>query len=364
MSRWPIPEVFRWGSDGRSIELLDQTRLPEEELYLRLTTAEEVAEAISSLRVRGAPAIGVVAAMGVAIGMRRIQERLGGGTQAEIQRGFEQLLDLLERTRPTGRNLTWALERVREAFRRETGPGIGAKVEALRREADRIAREEGEMCERIGSAGLPLIPEEGVGIMTHCNAGALATGGIGTALAPVYRAHARGTPLKVFACETRPVLQGARLTAWELTRAGIHVTVITDSMAASVMRDGKVGLVIVGADRVAANGDFANKVGTYSLAVLARDHGIPFYVAAPRSTFDGSLRSGAEIPIEERAEAEIRTGREGFVVPSAARVWNPAFDVTPEHLVTGLVTDRGLLRPPYTAAIRRLLSPDMVEVPE
>jgi methylthioribose-1-phosphate isomerase len=252
-------------------------------------------------------------------------------------------------------NLGWALDRLGAVFEGSVGEGVPAQVEALIREADRVAAEDEEMCRLMGEHGAEVIPPEGAGILTHCNAGALATGGMGTALAPIYTVHARGVPVKVYADETRPLLQGARLTAWELDRAGVEVTVITDSMAASLMRTGKVNLVITGTDRVAANGDVANKIGTYGVAVLAREHGIPFYVASPRSTFDPKSPGGADIPIEERDEGEVRGLAGRMTAASGARVWNPAFDVTPHHLVTAFITDGGILRPPFHASIARLL---------
>jgi len=387
---------MRWSSDGDAVELLDQTLLPTEERYLRLESAEEVAEAISSLRVRGAPAIGIAGAMGLALGMEGALRELrgdsgdvgAGGSEGGAGEGeavgagrheaagdaplesrlsdrLESLRDTLKRTRPTGRNLEWALERLVQTYRRNVGDGIDAAVEGLRREAEAIRKEDEEMCRRIGEAGLEVLPTdsgaassgEATGVLTHCNAGALATGGLGTALAPVYLARERGRTLEVFASETRPVLQGARLTAWELGRSGISSTVLTDLATGALMKEGRIRLVVVGADRIAANGDVANKIGTYALAVLAHHHGIPFYVAAPRSTFDPELASGEEIAIEERDPSEVRglAGRE--TAPREAGVWNPAFDVTPAHLVTAFLTDGGILRPPYEITIADLLAP-------
>jgi methylthioribose-1-phosphate isomerase len=351
LSRIPLP--VSWTEDGSAIRLLDQTLLPGEERYLRLETVEAVAEAIRSLRVRGAPAIGIAAAFGLAIGvMRRVE-----AGEPDLPDGMEKDRKHLLSTRPTAVNLAWALERVAGAFfRAEEGPQ--ARVAAVTEEANRVAEEDRELCRLMGEHGLDVIPEEGASILTHCNAGALATGGMGTALAPIYAATARGIPVKVFADETRPLLQGARLTSWELSRAGVEVTVITDSMAGALMKAGGVNLVITGTDRVAANGDVANKIGTYGVAVLAREHGIPFYVASPRSTFDPRAKSGAEIPIEERDGGEIRGEGERRIVPPEVQVWNPAFDVTPAHLVTAFITDGGILRPPYDVAIARLLESD------
>jgi len=351
-----IPLSVRWSDDGLAIHLLDQTLLPGEERYIRLETVEEVAEAISSLRVRGAPAIGITAALGLAMGVRRRIER-GAGTRGggELESGFQEDSELLRGTRPTAVNLPWALDRLSLVFAETTSEDGESQLEALTREANAIAGEDREMCRLIGEHGVELIPEEGAGVLTHCNAGALATGGMGTALAPIYAAHARGIPIKLYADETRPLLQGARLTAWEAARVGVETTVVTDSMAGALMGKGRVDLVMVGADRVAANGDVANKIGTYGVAVLARHHGIPFYVALPRSTFDPLASEGREIPIEERGPSEV--GRIGGqkVVPPGVPVWNPAFDVTPAHLVTAFITDGGVLRPPFGTSIADLL---------
>jgi len=377
-----LPVPVHWTADGLAVSLLDQTLLPDEERYLRLETVEEVAEAIASLRVRGAPAIGIAAAMGLAMGGRRRLEGDGPGIPRESRRernqprpdgepapvgtpgmpagdleaGFRTDRDLLLATRPTAVNLSWAMERMTGVFATAGRQGERARVEALLREAGAIAREDRDMCRRIGEHGLEVIPEEGATILTHCNAGALATGGMGTALAPVYAAHALGLPVEVFADETRPLLQGARITAWELRRAGVPVTIITDSMAAALMKEGRVNLVLVGADRVAANGDVANKIGTYGLAVLARHHGIPFYVALPRTTFDPSLQGGGAIPIEARDSSEVLGMAGRRIAPEGAKAWNPAFDVTPAHLVTAFITDEGILRPPYRASIARVLA--------
>lgn len=317
-----------WG-EGHVVRLLDQTRLPAEELWLTISTVDAMAEAIRSLRVRGAPLIGIAAAMGVAMAARR----LGGGA---TRRGVSEVCDALAVTRPTAVNLVWALDRMRSrAAATAEGADLGL---ALVEEAQSIWDEDRVMCRRIGEAGLPLVPDGAV-IHTHCNAGALATGGIGTALAPIYLAHEAGRRVSVVADETRPLLQGSRLTAWELTRAGIPTTVIGDGMAASRLRRGDVTCVIVGADRIARNGDVANKIGTYPLALAARAHAVPFYVAAPRSTFDARTPDGPAIPIEERRADELR-GQ----VPDRAEVWNPAFDVTPAELIAGYLTDAGLLR--------------------
>ncbi len=324
-----------WSEDG-AVKLLDQTLLPVEERYLTISTVDQMAEAIRLLRVRGAPLIGIAAAMGVASAARR----LGGSA---TRHAVSDACRILEGTRPTAVNLAWALGRMQaRAATVAEGSALGV---ALVEEAQAIWDEDRVMCRRIGEAGLPLVPD-GATVHTHCNAGALATGGIGTALAPIYLAHAAGRRVQVVADETRPLLQGSRLTAWELTRAGIPTTVIGDGMAASRLRRGDIACVIVGADRIARNGDVANKIGTYPLALAARAHGVPFYVAAPRSTFDPATPDGTAIPIEERRGDEIRgrTGADGPVaVPAEAAVWNPAFDVTPAALVTGYLTDAGLL---------------------
>ena len=377
------PRVVSWLPDRPGIRLLDQTRLPDDEVYLELDDVDAVAESIESLRVRGAPAIGITAAMGVVVGLAR--PAAGDGGKEPLRSIFNRVEGRLRATRPTGRNLEWALRRMRAAFEGAGGaptpPPVGTAgltlaesgardprwmrdprwvtpgvVASLYREAEAIRTEDAAQCDAIGDHGVALIPPEGASVLTHCNAGALATGGIGTALAPLYRAQAAGVPLRVFSAETRPVLQGARLTAWELGRAGVDVTVIPDSAAASLMAEGAVDLVIVGADAVAANGDVVNKIGTYGLAVLASHHGIPFYVALPRSTFDPSLPTGRDVPIEARDPREVSHVGDTRIAAAQASIRNPAFDVTPEHLVTALVTDGGVLRPPYGAAIASLLT--------
>jgi methylthioribose-1-phosphate isomerase len=329
------PPPIAWAPDHQ-IRLLDQTLLPGEERYILLNDLGQMAEAISLLRVRGAPLIGIAAAMGVASAARR---RGASATRREVDRDCRTLAA----TRPTAVNLAWALARMQtRAATAGEGTALG---EAMVAEAQAIWDEDRLMCDRIGEAGLPLVTE-GATVLTHCNAGALATGGIGTALAPVYRAHALGRRVQVVADETRPLLQGSRLTAWELTRAGIPTTVIADGMAASRLRRGDIACVIVGADRIAANGDVANKIGTYGVALAAQAHKVPFYVAAPRSTFDPATPDGAAIPIEERHPDEVRrhggaTARQ--TAPAEAAVWNPAFDVTPAALIRGYITDAGLL---------------------
>ena len=329
-----MPEFnqIAWTESG-TIRILDQTRLPGEETYRELSQPADMAEAIRTLRVRGAPLIGVAAAMGATLAARRQD-----GSAARLE-DVLAACDVLQATRPTAVNLAWALGRMRKVARSVAAEdGLHA---ALVAEANAIWEGDRAMCRRIGEAGLALIPDGAV-VHTHCNAGALCCSGIGTALAPVYLAHEAGRRVSVIADETRPLLQGSRLTAWELGRAGISCTVIADNMAASRLRRGDITCVIVGADRIAANGDVANKIGTYGVALAAREHGVPFYVAAPTSTFDFNSADGSRIPIEERGAEEIRAVAGQAVAPAGAAVWNPAFDVTPAELVAGYITDRGL----------------------
>ena len=331
------PITIAWTATG--IRVLDQTRLPVDEVYLDLATVQEVAEAIRTLRVRGAPLIGVAAAMGLAAGGAEGQ----GGRGAVGLESVRQACATLRATRPTAVNLGWALDRMLARAEKAVAEGNDLRA-SLRLEAQAIWDEDRAMCDRIGAAGLPLVTD-GATIFTHCNAGALATGGKGTALAPVYAAVERGRRVSVIAGETRPLLQGSRLTAWELGRAGVPCTVIADSMAASRLSRGDITAVLVGADRIAANGDTANKIGTYGVALAARAHGVPFYVAAPRSTFDPSTPDGSRIPIEQRAAAEVTHFGDVVTAPAGALAWNPAFDVTPVSLITGFITDAGLLPP-------------------
>ena len=334
--------------DG-AVVMVDQRKLPATEVYVRCTTANEVARAIKTMVIRGAPAIGVAAAMGLALGMGR--SKATGTRQFAVE--FQKLCDLMSATRPTAVNLFWAIDRMKDAV--ASGVRAGESVEQLkaRLEADALAieREDIESCRAIGRYGGALVPD-GARILTHCNAGALATAGYGTALGVIRGARDAGKSVTVLADETRPFLQGARLTAWELVRDGIETTVITDSMAGALMRAGDVDLVVVGADRIAANGDVANKIGTYTVAVLAREHGIPFYVAAPWSTIDLATPDGSGIPIEERPAREVTHVGTTRLAPEGARVRNPAFDVTPHHLVTAIVTDRGIYHPPFVDALR------------
>jgi methylthioribose-1-phosphate isomerase len=336
-------DVAVW-NDG-AVRLIDQRRLPGELTHLDCTTVEQLWDAIKTLAVRGAPAIGVAAAYGAAMSIWKVR-----GDTATLASGLNAACDRLATSRPTAVNLFWALDRMRRAATEGASLPAGEFRDRILAEARAVHREDLELSRRIARAGAGLIPE-GATVLTHCNAGALATGGLGTALAPVYLAHSAGKRVSVLADETRPLLQGARLTAWELTQQGVPVTVITDSTAAWAMQQGKVDLVITGADRIAANGDAANKIGTYGLALAARAHGVPFYVAAPVSTFDLSLSRGREIPIEERGGDEVLAFREQQWAPAGAAAWNPAFDVTPGELIAGLITDAGLLEPPFAASI-------------
>ncbi|MGI9041706.1 MAG: S-methyl-5-thioribose-1-phosphate isomerase [Gemmatimonadales bacterium] len=331
-----IPTPIDW-TPTHAVRILDQTLLPGQECYLELDTLEDVAEAIGSLRVRGAPLIGISAAMGVAMAAKR--RPAGPDGLARVREDCARL----GVTRPTAINLRWALSRMeRHAVAADArGEDLAA---ALLAEADTIWKEDRAMCVRIGQLGADLVPPGAV-VGTICNAGALATGGIGTALAPIYTLHAAGRGPHVVVPETRPLLQGSRLTAWELMRAGVACTLIGDGMIASRLRRGDVGCVFVGADRIAANGDVANKIGTYGLALAARAHGIPFYVAAPTSTIDPATPDGSAIPIEERGADEVAEWGGRRTAPAGAAVWNPAFDVTPAELVTAIITDRGIVAP-------------------
>lgn len=324
-----------------AVRIVDQTALPDAFVTRDLDTVDQMAEAIRALRVRGAPLIGIAAAMGLVAGLR--DQR--GAPRAQFLARLDALAAELEATRPTAVNLPAALSRMRRVA--AAAPGDGSALwERLSAEAGALLDEDRAMCRRIGEHGLPLIPP-GAHVLTHCNAGALATGGIGTALAPVYVAHEAGRQVHVWVDETRPLLQGARLTAWELQHAGIPCTVVTDGMAGALMRAARVDLVLVGADRVAANGDFANKIGTYALAVLALHHGVPFYCAVPSSSIDPATATGDAIPIEQRDRAEVTMFAGRAIAPAGTDAWNPAFDVTPARYVTGFLTDRGLLRPPF-----------------
>jgi len=324
------------------MRIVDQRRLPGKLLYLNCATPEDVWHAIRHLAVRGAPAIGIAGAMGIALGMRRSRAKNLKGFVKELRR----VAAYLGTSRPTAVNLFWALRRMVRLVEGSGTDDIPKLRRMLEREAMRILKEDNEMCRRIGKIGAVLL-KNGDTVLTHCNAGGLATGGYGTALSIMYLAHEQGKRIHVYVDETRPLLQGARLTAWELMRAGIDTTLIGDSMAAEVMREGKIDIVITGADRIAANGDTANKIGTYSLASLAAIHRIPFYIAAPSSTVDLEISSGDKIPIEQRHPDEVRKIGGRWIAPQNVHVYNPAFDVTPARLIRGIVTEMGIIRPPY-----------------
>jgi methylthioribose-1-phosphate isomerase len=344
-----IPSPIGWTAD-QGIRILDQTRLPEEERYLDLHSIEDVAEAIRSLRVRGAPLIGIAAAMGLAAVHRETTKRESGtGGQDHQLRRVKEACQFLGATRPTAVNLRWALDRM--CRRAELAVQTGKELQqALMAEANAIWEEDRLMCDRIGQFGATLL-EPNSTVCTVCNAGALATGGIGTALAPIYVQHRAGYRPHVIVPETRPLLQGSRLTAWELHRSGVPVTLIADGMIASRLRLGDVRAIFVGADRIAANGDVANKIGTYGLALAAKAHGVPFYVAAPSSTIDPATPNGTAIPIEERGAEEVTGWRGQRSAPAGVGVWNPAFDMTPADLVTAIITDRGIVKPKDVARV-------------
>jgi methylthioribose-1-phosphate isomerase len=341
-----LPTIDR---EGDLVVMIDQRKLPAREVYVRCKTAPEVARAITTMVIRGAPAIGVAAAWGIAIGMRRSAST---GTQ-KFAAEFQKTCELMAATRPTAVNLFWAIERMKRSV--ATGVRAGESVDQIKdrldRESQLIHDEDVASCRAMGAFGAEVVPAD-ARILTHCNAGALATAGYGTALGVIRGAVEQGKRVAVFADETRPFLQGARLTAWELVRDGIDTTIITDNMSAALMGQGKVNFVVVGADRIAANGDTANKIGTYGVAVLAREHGIPFYVAAPLSTIDLRTPDGARIPIEERNAREVTHVGPTRVAPSGAKIWNPAFDVTPHRFIAGIITETGILRAPYTESLK------------
>ena len=337
--------TIAWEDDA--VVMIDQRKLPAQEIYVRCRTANDVAKAIRTMVIRGAPAIGVAAAMGLALGMKRSRQTGSRAYTAE----FTRLCQVMAETRPTAVNLFWAIERMKRSLSDgvlggESPEQLSARLE---REAIAIHDEDVACCRAMGQHGAGVVPERpgGARVLTHCNAGALATAGYGTALGVIRAAAEQGKPVKVYADETRPFLQGSRLTAWELVRDGIDTTVITEGMAGPLMRAGEIDLVIVGADRVAANGDAANKIGTYTVAVLAHEHNIPFYIAAPCSTIDLATPDGDRIPIEQRSAREISHLGSTQLAPDGAKIWNPAFDVTPHRYITGIITERGILTPPY-----------------
>jgi methylthioribose-1-phosphate isomerase len=344
--------TLEWTPEG--VRFLDQTRLPLEEVYILATGYRQVAEVITTMVVRGAPAIGVAAAMGLALGVKNSS----AATVPALAQEFETMCQTLAATRPTAVNLFWAIERMKLLFADiSTRPGatVASLRDALIAEARRMYDEDIAACRQMGAYGAPLLPRQG-GVLTHCNAGALATCGYGTALGVIRSAFEQGHDLHVFADETRPFLQGARLTAWELMHDHIPTTVLCDNMAASLMRQGKIHAVVVGADRIAANGDVANKIGTYGVAVLAKEHGIPFFVAAPWSTIDLRTPTGEAIPIEQRSPREVTHHAGKQLTPHGVGIENPAFDVTPAKYVTAIITERGVLRPPYQESLLELAS--------
>lgn len=337
-------ETIEWTSEG--VVMIDQTRLPHERVFVTCRDYESVAVAIEDMIIRGAPAIGVAGAMGVAIGVLH-------SDPAE----FDTICARLARTRPTAVNLFWAIDRMKRVYQSLAGRPLQEIRERLIAEAQLVKDEDIASCRAIGRFGADVIPD-GATILTHCNAGALATGGYGTALGVIRAAAEAGKKIKVFADETRPYLQGSRLTAWELVEDGIDTTLITDNMAGHFMKEGRIQCVVVGADRIAANGDAANKIGTYSVAVLARENNIPFYVAAPISTLDLSLEHGGLIHIENRAATEVTEFRGQPVAPVGVKVENPAFDVTPNRFIAGIITERGVARAPFTESLRALAGAD------
>jgi methylthioribose-1-phosphate isomerase len=340
-------QTLEWTDSG--VRFIDQTKLPTEETYVSCKTYNQVADVIRNMVVRGAPAIGVAAAMGIALGVKNSKAENGG----DLKHEFDQICDVLGKTRPTAVNLFWAIKRMREKFEMLRVRPVPQIKQSLIEEAQRMHAEDIAANQAMGRHGATLMPASG-GVLTHCNAGALATCGYGTALGVIRAAVEQGKKIHVYADETRPFLQGSRLTAWELMKDSIPTTVISDNMAGAMMKQGKINAIVVGADRIAANGDVANKIGTYSVAVLAKEHEIPFYVAAPLSTVDFETPDGSGIPIEQRDGKEVThiAGRQ--MVPDGVEVENPAFDVTPAKYVTAIVTERGIARAPYGESLRRL----------
>jgi methylthioribose-1-phosphate isomerase len=345
-----------WQDD--TIVMVDQRKLPAQEIYVRCHSAQEVAKAIRTMIIRGAPAIGVAAAMGIALGVKKSKAK--GTTQLAVE--FQKICDLMAATRPTAVNLFWAITRMKRAFAEGAQAGESPEELAARLvlEARHIHDEDVDACRAMGMHGASVVPDR-ARVLTHCNAGALATAGYGSALGVIRAAVEKGKKIAVFADETRPFMQGARLTAWELVREGIETTVITESMAGPLMHSGEIDLVVVGADRIAANGDVANKIGTYTVAVLAREHNIPFYVAAPLSTIDLATPDGTHIPIEERDQREMTHIGSSRLTPEGARIRNPAFDVTPHRYITGIITERGIYHPPYIETLKATADPRLLK---
>jgi methylthioribose-1-phosphate isomerase len=340
-------QTLEWTEQG--VRFIDQTKLPTEEVYVTCTTYQQVADVIRNMVVRGAPAIGVSAAMGIALGVKNSKAE----TVGDLKKEFDQICKVIGETRPTAVNLFWAIDRMREKFESLRVRPLAQIKQALVEESQRMHAEDIAANQAMGRHGATLMPASG-GVLTHCNAGALATAGYGTALGVIRAAVEQGKKIHVYADETRPFLQGSRLTAWELVKDGIPTTVISDNMAGAMMRQGKIGAIVVGADRIAANGDVANKIGTYSVAVLAKEHGIPFYVAAPISTVDLATPDGGGIPIEQRNGKEVTHIAGKQMVPDGADVENPAFDVTPAKYVAAIITEQGIARAPYEESLRKL----------
>jgi methylthioribose-1-phosphate isomerase len=340
-------QTLEWTDQG--VRFIDQTKLPTEEIYVNCTTYQEVADVIRNMVVRGAPAIGVSAAMGIALGVKNSKAENAG----DLKRDLDQICDVIGKTRPTAVNLFWAIKRMQQKFETLRVRPVEQIKKALIEESQRMHAEDIAINQAMGKHGAALMPASG-GVLTHCNAGALATAGYGTALGVIRAAVEAGKKIQVYADETRPFLQGARLTAWELVKDGIPTTVISDNMSGAMMRQGKIGAVIVGADRIAANGDVANKIGTYTVAVLAKENGIPFYVAAPISTVDLETPDGSKIPIEQHNAAEVTHFAGKLVTPEGVSVENPAFDVTPAKYVTAIITERGIAHAPYEESLKEL----------
>src|SRR5689334_4522796 len=342
-------KTLEWTDEG--VRFIDQRKLPTEETYVLCHDYEEVAEAIRNMTVRGAPAIGVAAAMGVALGTRDAE----AGHVSELRRAFDEICETMAGTRPTAVNLFWAIQRMRDKFESLSEQPVDRIRQEMVAEAQRLYLEDIAANEAMGQHGATLMPSSG-GVLTHCNAGALATCGYGTALGVIRAAVEQGKKIHVFADETRPFLQGSRLTAWELMQDQIPTTLISDNMAGAMMKQGKIGAVVVGADRIAANGDVANKIGTYTVAVLAKEHGIPFYVAAPWSTIDLATPTGDSIPIEQRSAREVTHMAGKQLTPEGVSIENPAFDVTPHRYVAAIITERGIVKAPYSESLRKLAS--------
>ena len=345
--RTNVIQTLEWTIAG--VVFLDQTKLPTEEVYVTCTTHQQVADVIRNMVVRGAPAIGVAAAMGIALGVKNSKAE----NAADLKRDFDQICEAIRQTRPTAVNLFWAIRRMQGKFETLRARPIAQIQQALIEESQRMHAEDIAANQAMGRHGATLMPSSG-GVLTHCNAGALATAGYGTALGVIRAAVEAGKKIHVYADETRPFLQGSRLTAWELMKDGIPTTVISDNMAGVMMQQGKIGAIVVGADRIAANGDVANKVGTYTVAILAKEHGIPFYVAAPTSTVDLETPDGSKIPIEQRNKKEVSHIAGKQMVPDGVEIENPAFDVTPAKYVAAIITERGIARAPYTESLKKL----------